>query len=116
MTTPLIDDLEKLAQDTPIDRLPKLIGTLSGSLALAQFRMRHEETAKGAPAKVETANEPDRYLTAQEVANQYGLTEKWVWRNKKRLGMPHIQPTTKGLRFPAKSLEKWFQKHRKGAS
>lgn len=105
MTAPLIDDLEQLAQTTPIDRLPKLIGTLSESLALAQFRMRHEETAKGAPTAL---------LTVKEVAEQVHLSEYRVYELIRK---GHIKKTivgTRSVRVKREDLAEYLAKSRKG--
>lgn len=53
-----------------------------------------------------TVLENERYLTVQEVVGKYGVTAKWLYRNKKKL--PHSQPTRKKLLFPEIRFGKWW--------
>ena len=49
---------------------------------------------------------PERFLTVEQVVEQYGVTEPWLYRHKKQL--PHSQPSRKVLLFPEEKLRKWF--------
>jgi hypothetical protein len=51
------------------------------------------------------------YLTVKEIAEQFHVNPKWVWRHKKQ--MPHSQPSRKILLFPMEGITKWFASRRK---
>jgi hypothetical protein len=52
---------------------------------------------------------PEKFLTVQDVVEQYHVTATWLYRHKRRL--PHSQPSRKVLLFPAERLKRWFLSH-----
>src|SRR5688572_23715423 len=48
----------------------------------------------------------DRWLTVEETAKLFPVSEQWLYRHKKQL--PHSQPSRKVLLFPEEKLRKWF--------
>jgi len=91
---------------------PELIQTLSGPdcrllairLASLQTLILSRLLAADPPAIPPT--EPVRYLTVEEVVQQFHVGKEWLYRNKKRL--PHSQPSRKTLLFPEEKLRRWF--------
>lgn len=55
--------------------------------------------------KTETPT-PERFLTVEEAALQFGVSTRWLYRHKRQL--PHSQPSRKILLFPEDRLRKWF--------
>jgi hypothetical protein len=52
------------------------------------------------------AGPPERFLTVSEVAAQFGVSERWLYRHKRQL--PYSQPSRKLLLFPEDKLRRWF--------
>ncbi len=94
----LLDSLERIIAQSKPDGCPSLLGELERLKALVWRKMVHPE-----PPPI---GDQGRYLTVQEVANRFGVTDKWLYRHKKKL--PHSQPSRKVLLFPEKATERWF--------
>ena len=58
------------------------------------------------------AGSPERFLSVEEAASQYGVSPSWLYRHKRQL--PHSQPTRKVLLFPEDRLRKWFAARKSG--
>lgn len=99
----LIQSLEQIiAQITP-SACPPLLGELERLKGLLWVRMVRSEETCLAPT---LPNENGRYLTVQEVVSHFGVTDRWLYRNKRK--MPHSQPSRKVLLFPEQAITKWF--------
>jgi len=96
----LIQSLEQLIAQAAPCACPPLLGELERLKAILWGRMLHTESAP--------APQPDngRYLTVKDVVTRFGVTDRWLYRHKKKL--PHSQPSRKVLLFPEKATEKWF--------
>jgi predicted DNA-binding transcriptional regulator AlpA len=49
---------------------------------------------------------PERFLTVEQAAAQFSVSDKWLYRHKRQL--PHSQPSRKVLLFPEEKLRRWF--------
>jgi hypothetical protein len=49
---------------------------------------------------------PERLLTVEQAAAQFGVSDRWLYRHKKQL--PYSQPSRKVLLFPEEKLRRWF--------
>jgi len=100
---------EEAILKAPTPDCPSLIGELERLKALVLGRMMTTQPASTAPI---SPVENGRYLTVEEVAARFGVTDRWLYRHKKQ--MPHSQPSRKVLLFPEQAITKWFAS-RKGA-
>lgn len=58
---------------------------------------------------------PDReYLTLQELASRWKVSPGWIYKNRKRIGIPSIKPGGQVLRFPLDCLLAWEHKIQSG--
>lgn len=55
---------------------------------------------------------PERFLTVDQAALQFGVSDKWLYRHKRQL--PHSQPSRKVLLFPEEKLRRWFAARKTG--
>ena len=96
----LIQGIEQVIAQMAPSACPQLLGELERLKALLWGRMLHAESVPAPP--------PDngRYLTVKEVVTRFGVTDRWLYRNKRNL--PHSQPSRKVLLFPEKATERWF--------
>lgn len=100
----LITTFEQIIAQTEPNSCPQLLGELERLKALLWGRMLRTESVP--------ASQPDngRYLSVTEVVTRFGVTDRWLYRNKKKL--PHSQPSRKVLLFPEKATERWFASRR----
>jgi hypothetical protein len=99
----ILDHLSQMLESAVSEDIPRIMGRLKEleirlSLRLTALPMQQPS--------VTTVFENERYLTVQEVVGRYGVTAKWLYRNKKKL--PHSQPTRKKLLFPEIRFGKWW--------
>ncbi len=99
---PLITELEQRIQALASDQCPVLLGELERLKAIAWAKALNP--VPSISSKVPEVQ--DRYLTVPEVAQRFGVTEKWLYRHKAQ--MPHSQPSRKVLLFPERAIERWF--------
>jgi predicted DNA-binding transcriptional regulator AlpA len=99
----LFSSLEQIISQTEPSACPPLLGELERLKALLWARMVHTEAIS--PASTLSSGN-GRYLTLQEVVTRFGVTDRWLYRHKKKL--PHSQPSRKVLLFPEKATERWF--------
>lgn len=98
----LLTGIESAVRTVPLNDLPRLMGDLECLRAMADLRMR---AGIPEPTVPQTVRET-RYLTVDEVAAQFHVTPKWLYRHKRQ--MPHSQPSRKVLLFPEGPVTKWF--------
>lgn len=96
----LLDSFEQIITKSKPNDCASLVGELERLKALAWGRMLSTEPP------LSLVPEQGRYLTVQEVASRFGVSNRWLYRHKKKL--PHSQPSRKVLLFPEKATEKWF--------
>ena len=101
--TAIISELEREITQVQQAACPTLVGELERLKALLWARMVHTEASSPAPM---LPSENGRYLTVQEVAARFRVSDRWLYRNKRKL--PHSQPSRKVLLFPEKATERWF--------
>ncbi|WP_447602877.1 helix-turn-helix domain-containing protein [Nitrospira sp. Nam80] len=94
---------ESLAQISTRD-LPIIVGELERIKAQMMMRLLFPQQKPTESASVE-----GKYMTANEVAERFHVTRKWLYRHKKKL--PHSQPSRKVLLFPEQALLRWFEQH-----
>jgi predicted DNA-binding transcriptional regulator AlpA len=95
----LFNNLEQIiAQSKPTD-CASLVGELERLKAIGWAKLLH-------PQPTTQLAEQGRYLTVQEVTARFGVTDRWLYRHKKKLS--HSQPSRKILLFPEKATERWF--------
>lgn len=104
----MLATLEKVVQRASIQELPRLMGDLECLRAMADLRIRAGITQ---PTASQAVGET-RYLTVEEVAAQFHVAPKWLYRHKKQ--MPHSQPSRKILRFPEQAVKEWFASRKGG--
>jgi predicted DNA-binding transcriptional regulator AlpA len=92
----------------PIVRKGLMVLTEKGSLNPARI-----QTASSLPhvdQKVsEVPNEPDRLLTAQEVADRISVTPKWLYDHFDQLPFGR-RLADRTLRFSERGLERWLER------
>ncbi len=105
----ILDTLEKSISDATPEGYPELIGELARLQATVWGRMLSGHASGNGEAQGQ-AQGPNggRYLKVQEVVDRFGVTARWLYRNKKKL--PHSQPSRKVLLFPEAALQRWFKK------
>lgn len=92
-------DLLRLAQDTPPDELPQLVGVLAQAQALALARLTSGRTST-----------PSRNLSASEAAERLGVSVSWLHKNAR--GLPFALRIGRRLVFDASGLERWAKRQR----
>ena len=93
---------------SPAD-LPTMIGLFARLQAQAQVRLAMMQVGQ-AETSPSTLSETGEYLTVNEVADRFNVSQKFLYRNKKK--MPYSQPTRKCLLFPEKDITRWFASRR----
>ena len=99
----VIDSLEQVIAQADPSACPELLGELERLKALLWAKLVHPEASSQVPI---LSPENGRYLTVEEVSTRFGVSDCWLYRNKKKL--PHSQPSRKVLLFPEKATERWF--------
>jgi excisionase family DNA binding protein len=64
-------------------------------------------------ARLDGIAEPDRLLTAQEVAKRLGVTARWVYESAKDGGIPHYK-FGKQVRFDWLKVRAWMDECQSG--
>ena len=105
----IVNELEKVTADAPVAEIPVIIGELERLKATLWARLVSGQASGNGEAQGQ-AQGPNggRYLKVQEVVDRFGVTARWLYRNKKKL--PHSQPSRKVLLFPEAALQRWFKK------
>ncbi len=105
----VVNELEKVTADAPVAEIPVIIGELERIKTMLWTRMvSGQASGNGAAQAQDQASSNVRYLTVAQVVGQFGVTARWLYRNKKKL--PHSQPSRKVLLFPEAALQRWFKK------
>lgn len=96
--------LEELVADIRREQIPALITALAARL------LAEPAAASGTPAPTpaELATS-DTTLSVPEIAQLLKRSPRWVWRNKKRLGLRRVG---RGLIASRRELEKWMAAQR----
>ncbi len=99
----VIDSLEQVIVQADPSACPELLGELERLKALLWAKVIHPEASSQV---LILSPENGCYLTVEEVAVRFGVTDRWLYRHKKQ--MPYSQPSRKTLLFPENAIEKWF--------
>ena len=103
MTLP---DLRALVLEAPREELPAIVGQLAALQAEALARL----TAP-LPAPVATVgHEPDGNVSVQVAASRLGLSDRWLYRNAKRL--PFIRKIGRRVLCSARGVAEWNARQR----
>jgi hypothetical protein len=94
--------LEHILKDAALEDCPGIIGRLEALKVTLWARVVHPNGTMSPSAPIEK----ESYLTVEQVALEFHVTPKWLYRHKK--DMPHSQPTRKTLLFPATKTRRWF--------
>src|SRR5262245_1760347 len=99
----LLETLKQTLQTAAASDCPNIIGQLEELKAMLWARLiLLDGTTRNQPAQTEN----ESYLTVGQVMKEFQVTDKWLYRNKKKL--PHSQPSRKVLLFPAAKIRQWF--------
>lgn len=100
-----VGQLRRLAE-APVapELIPDLLGELERTRAVLMARL---VVPRGPAAK---PNEPDSYLTAEEVAARLAVSKRWVYDHARELGG---FGTRKMVRFAASQVERYIERMRK---
>ncbi len=95
---------DEVVETAQASDLPDLAGLAARFQAQVFQRMatpprRETENGKASP-------EPGRYLSAEQAAQMFGVTPRWLYRNKQKLSAS--QPSRKVVRFHEGKLRKYF--------
>ena len=95
------EEVAKFLKAIPLERVPAAITVLAVRLL-------------GAP---EPAADPEqtreRYLSPDQITDDYGLDRRWVYANAERLGAAKLGRRT--MRVPEWGLKRYLEAHRVGA-
>jgi excisionase family DNA binding protein len=98
------DEAEREITVAPTSGLPDLAGSLARLQALVALRL-----SNGYPEAYRDKPEPDAYLTADEIAQRFGLSRKWVYAHRAELGGRKLGGR---VRFPERAVRRYLAARR----
>ncbi len=90
-----MENLRKVARSASVDVIPDVLGEIERARATLLLRLTRPRAENGTGEKRD--QKPERYLTVPEVAELLRVSDKTVYRLKKRLGGVKVGGS---LRFP----------------
>lgn len=98
------EELRALVEARPDSELPDVIGELAraNAVAIQRLQRRNENGDRPAPG-------PQKYLTAREVHERYGVSTKWAYAHERELGAERFG---RSVRFPEKKVRRYLEAHR----
>ena len=104
---PTVAELERAAQEAPLEALPELSGALARISALVSLRLA-TEPLRDLQEALQAGAKADRLLTVQEAAKRLGLTEDWLYRHYR--GLPFTRKVgEQTLRFSESGIDRWIR-------
>lgn len=100
--------IEEIAASIPeasASDCPEVIGELERLKVMTQLHMLNGSRPL-TPKHHGLSPDPGQYLSVDEVARRFQVTQKWLYRHKRQ--MPHSQPSRKVLLFPEQAITSWF--------
>ena len=92
----------------PLEQIPGLLVKIAGLQAVLLARLiSGSPTSNGGP----TATEPDRFMTAEQVAPVLGVTPRWLYRHAGKLPFTR-RLSRKALRFSEAGLRRYLASRR----
>ncbi len=103
-STPPLPDLEAVVTAAPRELLPQLIGRLEAAKAAAWVRLAAQVTVAPNTA------DPEGNLSVEEAARRLGLSDRWIYKNAKRL--PFVRRIGRRVLCSARGLAEWNTRQR----
>jgi predicted DNA-binding transcriptional regulator AlpA len=111
---PLLELLEtpERASEVPLEQIPALVAKVASEQA-ALSAIQGVLTARllVTPTSHDSGADPDRLLTAEEVAHLLGVTKRWVQRRARRLPFAR-QISVRSVRYSESGLRRWLATRR----
>ena len=106
----IADHLRDVAEETPGEQIPEVIGALERAKAVLYGRIVAPPTSNPNRSSGKAA-EPDRLLNPDELAAILNTNKSWVYRNANTLPFT-VRVSRKQLRFSEAGLRRWMATRR----